>query len=455
MDPELVALMEELRAIAKALKEREAGLGDEVKAAVDEQTKDLRAQALAAKERLDELTAASDDEAATAAIEAATAPIRAQLADAEKRAEDATKRADDAAVVAKRPVLTLADPAHRVATIRTPEEDLERRGGFANLGEFIGAIRFNPSDTRLPALHERAMAMGVGAAGGFFVPPEFAEMLTAITPQDAIVRPRATVIPAGESPDASISIPADDQSGAKGVYSGVTVVWTGEGGTKSETEPALRQIELNPHEVSAYTILSDKLLRNTAAAGPYVESKLRAAILASEDQAFISGTGVAQPLGFLGHASAINVVRAGAGLIGFADVVHMLSHLLKRGGSPVWIGNPTTLNQLMIMPSVLGQLIWMPSAREGVPSTLLGIPFIENERQPVLGTAGDLMLVNLEYYVIKDGAALTIDVSQHIRFLNNQSVIRAVWNVDGQPTMNTPLLLEDGATQQSPFVVLQ
>ena len=171
--------------------------------------------------------------------------------------------------------------------------------------------------------------------------------------------------------------------------------------------------------------------------------------------AFISGTGVAQPLGFLGHASAINVARAAPAAIAYADCVNMLAGLLVRQGSPVWIGNPTTLPQLMTMASALGQLVWQPSAREGAPDMLLGLPFLRNERQPVLGTAGDLMLVNLSYYVIKDGAALTIDASQHMRFTSNQTIIRAVWNVDGQPTLNTPLLLEDGATQQSPFVVLQ
>ena len=65
MDPELVALLEELRAIAAALKEREAGLGDEVKAAVDAQVKGLREQAVATQERLDAMTAASEDEAAS------------------------------------------------------------------------------------------------------------------------------------------------------------------------------------------------------------------------------------------------------------------------------------------------------------------------------------------------------------------------------------------------------
>ena len=443
MDEEIRKLLEELRATAARLEEREAAIGDEVKAAVDAEVKELREKLSGTEKRLSEIQGQSNDETVSAAIDAQVAPIRKQL-------DEMQKRADEAAVVAMRPPMTIAGSAAELSS----EEQLERTGGFANFGELVRTIRFEGADPRLAPLHDRAMSMGVGAGGGYLVPAQFVEMLTAIQPQDAIVRPRAQVIPAGDSPDATVTIPADDQSGTKGVYSGVTVVWTGEGADKTETEPALRQLELSPKEVSAYTVLSDKLLRNAAAAGPYVENKLRAAILAAEDVAFITGTGVAQPLGFLGHASAINVARAGAGLIAYADCVNMYANLLIRQGSPIWIGNPTVLPQLMQMVDAGNHVVWQPNAREGEPPMLMGLPWLRNERQPVLGTAGDLMLVNLLYYVIKDGAAMTIDVSPHVHFLKNQSVVKVVWNVDGQPTLNSPLLLEDGTTMQSPFVIL-
>ena len=39
-------------------------------------------------------------------------------------------------------------------------------------------------------------------------------------------------------------------------------------------------------------------------------------------------------------------------------------------------------------------------------------------------------------------------------FLKNQLTIRVVKRVDGQPWLNGPITLQDGATQVSPFVVL-
>jgi len=202
-------------------------------------------------------------------------------------------------------------------------------------------------------------------------------------------------------------------------------------------------------------VVSDKLLRNTDAAGALISTLLRGAILAAEDQAFLAGTGIGQPLGIIGHPASINVVRAGAGAIAYADVVNMFAAALMGGGRQIWIGSQTILPQLMNMASPLGQLVWQPSAREGMPMSLLGIPLVLNARSPVLGAQGDLILADLNYYLIKDGSPLAIAASEHPRFTRNQTIIKGFWNVDGQPWLNGPLLLEDGVTQVSPFVVLQ
>jgi HK97 family phage major capsid protein len=101
-----------------------------------------------------------------------------------------------------------------------------------------------------------------------------------------------------------------------------------------------------------------------------------------------------------------------------------------------------------------GNLIWQPNARDGAPGTLIGLPCILNERNPVLGSKGDLVLADPSYYMIKDGFGIAISASEHVYFTNNETVIKAFWNVDGQPWLTSPLTLEDGVTTVSPFVVL-
>jgi len=73
---------------------------------------------------------------------------------------------------------------------------------FENFGEFMHAVRYNPNDQRLASLHkdfevQGEQRMDTGSAGGFAVPTQFRETLLAVEGQEAVIRPRATVIPAG------------------------------------------------------------------------------------------------------------------------------------------------------------------------------------------------------------------------------------------------------------------
>lgn len=328
-------------------------------------------------------------------------------------------------------------------------EPRDENEGWDTFGEFIHAVRFRPND---PRLQTRDMSMGVPVAGGYLVPPEHRHEILQLDPQDAIFRPRATVISAGSQPDASVSFPALDQSGSKGVYSGVTVDWIGEGAEKPETEPSFREIDWTPHEVAGHTVITDKLLRNAPAAGDMVQTLLRRAIIASEEVAFVSGDADGKPTGILNSPATIFHNRETANTITYDDLVDMYARMLF-GGSLVWIGSQSLLPQLMRLRDEGGNLIWQPNAREGAPGTLLGIPFMLNERSPVSGQKGDLILSDLQYYVIKDGAGIFLDASPHVHFVHNKTVIKAFWNVDGKPWLTTPLKQENGF-DVSPFVAL-
>lgn len=340
-----------------------------------------------------------------------------------------------------------------IPTLNNPGEgiDVENRGEpkWDHFGEFLYAVRFNPAD---PRLQRRDMSVSVPESGGYLVPTEYRTEILMVDPQSAIVRPRATVIPAGSQPDAEVSMVALDQSGDNGVYSGVTVQWIGEGEEKPKTEPSLREISWAPHEVAGHVVVTDKLLRNAPAAGTLVQTLLRQAINAAEDHAFIAGDGDGKPLGILNSGATIYVNRETANQISYEDLVAMYSRM-KFGGSLVWIGSQSLLPQLMTLRDYTGNLIWQPNAREGAPGTLLGIPFLLNERSPALGQKGDLILADLQYYVIKDGAGVFIEASQHVHFTSNKTVIKAFWNVDAKPWLTTPIKQENDF-EVSPFVAL-
>lgn len=318
---------------------------------------------------------------------------------------------------------------------------------FRNFGDFVNAVRNN---------EERALSMGVGESGGILVPNQYSQVIRQMDPEAAIVRPRATVIPAGDPPDAKITFPALDQ-GSNGIYAGVVVKWIGEGGEKPETEPKLDEFGLEPKEVAAHTVVTDKLLRNSDAASALLEKLLRGAITSTEDYAFLRGDGVGKPLGISKSPCRLTVKRNTSSDIKFIDATTMLSLLLPESwGSAVWLASQTALPKLAGMEDSHGNNMFMAGdATKKIPASLLGIPIRFTGKMPALGSEGDLCLCDFSYYLIKDGSGPYVAASEHVYFKQNKTVIKAFWNVDGQAWMKEPLTLEDGSTQVSPFVFLK
>ena len=324
--------------------------------------------------------------------------------------------------------------------------------GFANVGEMMYVSLKNPNDPRIRAL----MEMGTGESGGLAIPDDINPTLQEVKPQEAIFRPRATVVPAGQSPDADMTLPAVNQSAAANMYGGVQVDWVSEGAPKPETQAKLRETKWSPKEVAAKIVVTDKLLRNWAAANSFIERMLRGALLAAEDVAFLKGDGLKRPKGVLASDALKKVHRAQAGKIAYADLVNMEGELHDDAGA-VWIVNPRTIPQLRQMVDGAGRFIWIgdrPIAEDpGGVSTLLGRPVLKNYRSPALGSLGDVVLLVPSYYVIKDGVDVTIAASEHALFGENKTVVKAFKSVDGGPWLDGPIAQEDGTTY-SPFVAL-
>jgi HK97 family phage major capsid protein len=277
-----------------------------------------------------------------------------------------------------------------------------------------------------------------------------------IEPQDALVRPRAQVIPAGSPPDAAVIVPALDQGGdsAGHMYGGVEVRWIGEGEEKPETDANLRQVTLTPHEVAGLVTVTDKLLRNWQAASPFIEGLLRGATTAAEDFAFLRGNGVHQPLGVINSGAMKFIPRTVANQVKYIDLLTMVSRFLMRGGqAPVWSMPQSALVQIATMTDPEGHYIWKPDARDGFAGTLLGYPVRWNNRSPGLGTKGDITLNDFSHYLIKDGSGPFVAASEHVLFRQNKTVIKIFWNVDGAPWLTAPIQEENGY-EVSPFVGL-
>lgn len=380
---------------------------------------------------------AADEQAKYDELNAEQSSLKTQIARAETQAS----------LDAEMDVATSA-PIHAPVVANLVYGEIVDDEEFKNLGEFMNAVKAGGTDPRLNFVSDQSM--GNGAEGGYLVPQKFGEMITAFTPEMSFIRAGATVIPAGENPDAEISFPALDQSGDKGVYSGVVTTWVEEGAEIDETSFSLREIKMAPKAVAGFIAFSNKLLRNTAAASTLGTMLLRQAIAKAEEDAFIGGDGVGKPLGFLNHESAKALNRNTASTVKYIDLALMVQN--HKGDMKEWVISQTLYSTIVSMEDGAGKLIFT-NGIGGASPMMLGFPVRWSERTPTKGVKGDVMLLDLSYYYIKDGSGIVISASEHVQFTKDKTLFKVISNVDGQSSMNTTLKLENDETV-SPFVIL-
>jgi HK97 family phage major capsid protein len=306
-----------------------------------------------------------------------------------------------------------------------------------------------------------AMAESSGVTGGYTVPPDFYHQLMALVAENSFIRPRAFVVPMAS---ASTQIPYLDvttaqTAGVTPFFGGVTMNWTGEAQTRTETEPTFKQMELKAWELSGYSVSSNVLLQDSAfGLEKFLMNLFAMSIAWFEEYAFLVGNGVGKPQGMKDCNAAIALSRNTASHVYFADVAGMWAKLLPASwGKAIWCFSPSVIPELLQLKDGSSRAIFISidqGAVKGPNWSLLGRPALPTEKIPALGTKGDLMLLDPSLYVIGDRMSVEIASSEHVNFLKNQMTWRVVERVDGQPWLDGAITLQDATTQVSPFVVL-
>lgn len=359
-------------------------------------------------------------------------------------------------------------------------EKAEKENKFKSFGDFLTSIRrfrFNRDlDPRLAFINEEGklektaghMEIGEDSQGGFLVPEVYRADLQMIALENAVVRPNGpTVIPPIKTD--SVKIPyVNDTTHASTVFGGVLAYWTAEAASKDASKPTFGQMELTPHKLAGITYTSNELLADSAIAlEPLIKRMFGSAWGYYEDDAFINGTGVGQPLGILNCNCLKTVFRNTVNRVFFEDLREMYACMLGPSHPyAVWVVNPGVLPDLIGMisgdaaPAAASHPIWISremGATKPIPGAIFGRPFFISEKMPSLGTQGDIGYFDMRYYFIFDRQPLTIDVSTHVAFTTDETCWRFVLRVAGQcwPAATlTPRNAAAPVTTQSPFVVL-
>jgi HK97 family phage major capsid protein len=265
---------------------------------------------------------------------------------------------------------------------------------------------------------------------------------------------------------ASLQVPCiDSSSNATSVFGGLTAVWTEEGGTLSSDEPAFGRVRLQAKKLTLTTFCPNELLMDS---GPALDVWLRAlfseALAWYEDTAFLTGSGVGQPLGVLNSAALVTVAKETgqvADTIVWENILKMHARMLPSSHHrAVWVVSQTCLPELGTMSVSVGtggSAIWLLNGAGGAPVTILGRPVLYTEKVPPVGGAGsgkDISYLDLGYYLIGDRMQMTLEASPHARFTNDETVFRGILRCDGRPSILSAITPANGSDTLSPFVTL-
>jgi HK97 family phage major capsid protein len=327
---------------------------------------------------------------------------------------------------------------------------------FQSLGEMIGILHNGLTDPRLITAAAGG-SEGIGADGGFLIPPEFAATLLDASLENEIVRPRARIEPMKYTSKTVAGLDTQDHSADIGGLSGV---WIGEGVSLAAQKPRLRALVLTAQKLGILLPMTNEWVQDAPNADSQISQALIAATGWHLDYAFLNGTGAGQPKGVL-NDSALIVVNKEAGQVAATITYENIKAMYARlhpgcVTNAVWIANQGTRAQM------LGLVQYVKNAAgtdfvggSGVPivkqspsgeMSLLGLPLLFTEKLPALGTQGDLVLADLSQYVVGLRADMSIKKSEHLYFDSDQTAYRALLRADGRGAWSKVMAPKNGAT---------
>ncbi len=340
-------------------------------------------------------------------------------------------------------------------------------GVFPDLTTFLQCVwnqKANPFKTANAEAYQTLMDYqeSIPSEGGFLVPEEFRGELLRMSLGEAIVRPRARVIPMAS---ATLRFPKiDETSRVSSVFGGVVVYRTEEGAELAESAASFGSIKLEATKQTALAHVTNELVRDWGAFGVFINEIFPEAIGFYEDVDFLSGSGAGEPKGALvaANSALIAVAKEGgqaADTIVWENVIKMYARMLPSSiARAVWLASPDTFAELATMALSVGtggSAVWLVDGTGTPVLTLLGRPVIMTEKAPAaLGDQGDLSFVDFGMYLIGDRQEMRVDSSEHVKFTSDKTTYRVIQRNDGRPWLDSALTPRNNSATLSPYVQL-
>ena len=233
------------------------------------------------------------------------------------------------------------------------------------------------------------------ASGGYLIPAEWDTRLIQTLQDECIMRSLGTSITT--SGEHKINIAATKPA----------ATWGAEGGALTFGNGTFNQVSLDAHKVHVGILVTEELLADNAfGLENYILEQFGQAIANAEEDAFITGTGVGQPTGFLTTLAAdtnafIQTKGADISADDVLDLVYSLPRPYRKKAA--FLVNDATMAKIRKFKDSTQNYLWTPSFTAGEADRLLGYPIYTSAYMPV-ATSGNFALAfgDFSYYNIAD-----------------------------------------------------
>lgn len=325
-----------------------------------------------------------------------------------------------------------------------------RRSSVAYLKAFVRYVLHGERGLH-SSFEKRDVQADIDFVGGFLImPQQFVSQLIKFTDNLLWIRQLATkfTLPNAQSLGAPVLDTDPDDSD-----------WTNELATGNvDNAFAVGKRELVPFPIAKRLKASNKLLRMAnvsstfsvydaeSGLGPienFLMSRLAYKTAVPQEKAFLTGSGVAQPLGvFTASTRGISTGRdvstgsttgiTSDGLISAKYTLKQQYHKTAR-----WLWSREAVKRIRQLKDSYGQYLWQPGLQLGQPDMLLEMPLMMSEYVPTTFTNGSYvgMLGDFSFYWIADSLNYQIQKLVELYAEANQTgfIVRA--EVDGMPVL--------------------
>ena len=227
---------------------------------------------------------------------------------------------------------------------------------------------------------------GVDADGGYLVPEEYDRRLIQTLSEENIMRRLGHVITT--SGEHKINIAATKPAAA----------WIEEGGALQFSDATFAQILLDAHKLHVAIKVTEELLYDSAFnLESYIIEQFGKALANAEEDAFLNGTGVGQPLGLFAEVGGGHVAGTLSAALKADDVLGLIYELKRAYRKHAsFIMNDKTVAQIRKFKDNNGAYLWQPSYQAGEPDRILGYSVHTSEYVPENAIAfGDYSYYNI------------------------------------------------------------